>query len=147
MDKDKYPVFDMGNALEFEFVSEGPKGKIVKMVRYSTTEIPGMYNFAFGDKNHITGGINDLTRTNNGDTEKVLATVASTLLIFSEHFPGAAIYAEGSTMARNRLYRMGISNNYEQIRAYFEILGRKNDQWFRFKKNIEFDAFLARRKF
>jgi hypothetical protein len=57
MDQDKYLIIATGSALEFEFVSEGPKGKILKMVVYTPTEIPGLYNFAFGDKNHITGGI------------------------------------------------------------------------------------------
>jgi hypothetical protein len=33
--------FDKGNALEFEFVSEGTEGMIVQMLTYSTTEIPG----------------------------------------------------------------------------------------------------------
>jgi hypothetical protein len=34
-----------------------------------------MYNLGFGDYNEITGLIDDKVITNNGDREKVLATV------------------------------------------------------------------------
>ena len=54
--------------------------------------------------------------------------------------------AKGSNKARNRLYRIGITNNYESIKKDFEIFGLRSNQWYPFEKNVEFEAFLAKRK-
>ncbi len=50
-------------------------------------------------------------------------------------------------MARNRLYRIGISNNLEEIEDDFIVLGRLNDSWEIFEKNRNYTAFLLTRKF
>ena len=92
----------------FSFISEGKNGKIEKVIRYEkiTNDV---FNLGFGDKDSITGKINDKVVTNNGDTEKVLATVVSTVFTFTERNPNAYIYATGSNHVRNRLYRRGIT--------------------------------------
>jgi len=41
---------------------------------------------------------------------------------------------------------MGISNNFDDISQNFEIYGLLNDQWVIFKKNVNYDAFLVKRK-
>ena len=41
-----------------------------------------VYNIAFGDKDNTTGNIDDTIISNNGDSEKVLATVAATVYAF-----------------------------------------------------------------
>jgi hypothetical protein len=57
------------------------------------------------------------------------------------------IFATGSTKARTRLYRMGISNNLEEIQIDFEIFGLVGEKgWQPFQKHIEFEAFLVKRK-
>lgn len=66
----------------FEFISAGPKGAIRKIIHFQRTYTPGLYNLAFGDKHPITGEIDDLAITNNGDTDKVLATVVAALYTF-----------------------------------------------------------------
>jgi hypothetical protein len=147
MDMDKYPVVEDKHSLSFKFVSEGPKGKVEKKIVYTKLSNPDIYGLGFGDKILPGADIDDLNITNNGDMKKILATVASTLLVFTDWFPCASIFAEGSTKARNRLYRMAISNNYDLIRADFEIFGRINKKWQRFERNKEYEAFLARRKF
>jgi hypothetical protein len=63
-----------------------------------------------------------LSISNNGDSPKVLATVASTVYAFLERYPDAYVFATGSTNSRTRLYRMGISANYLEIRKDFNIL-------------------------
>lgn len=93
----------------FKFASEGSKGRIMKMVVYSQNHIKGLYNIAFGDLDPETNTINDVSVSNNGDTEKVLATVGATIYIFIEKYKDARIYATGSTKSRNRLYRMKIA--------------------------------------
>lgn len=146
MHLDRYPVITGKDSLVFDFVSEGKFGKVEKMVIYSQTGIPGLYNIGFGDKNKYAGDFDDVVVTNNGDSRKVLATVANTLYTFTEQYPNAIIFARGATLARTRLYRMGISNNYELINEDFDILGFRKGNWYPFQKNVEFDQFLAKRK-
>lgn len=130
----------------FEFISEGPKGKIKKIVQYSETNSKDLYNLGFGDKNDLTNEIDDFVITNNGDSQKVLATVASTLFVFTDHYPQAYVLATGSTLARTRLYRIGITNNLALIEKDFYIFGLKGNVWFKFKKNGPYDAFVVKRK-
>ena len=139
--------FELGTGFqEFEFDSIGPKGVIRKVVQYSETNLKDLYNLGFGDKDNKTNKINDLTIPNNGDSQKVLATVASTLLVFTEYFPEASVIAVGATLARTRLYRIGISNNLDAIEKDFHVYGLKNNKWHKFAKNIPYDAFLVKRK-
>jgi len=71
----------------FEFISEGSKGLIHKMVEYTETREENVFNLAFGDYDKNTKTIDDLSITNNGDSLKVLATVASTVYAFTEKYP------------------------------------------------------------
>ena len=130
----------------FEFMSEGTKGQIPKLIKYSETNLKDMYNLAFGDKNPDTGDIDDKVVSNNGDSEKVLATVVATIYAFFDKYPDSWIFATGSTKARTRLYRMGITKYIDEIKVDFEIFGLKENEWEPFKKEIEYDAFLVRRK-
>ena len=84
--------------------------------------------------------------TNNGDSEKVLTTVVATVYAFTDKYPDAWIYATGSTKARTRLYRIGITKFLSEVIADFEILGERNDDWELFRQNIEYEGFLVRRK-
>jgi hypothetical protein len=63
--------------LDFEFYSDGPMGKIRKIVRYRPLNTGGIsfFNLGFGDFNPKTGKIDDLAVTNNQDREKILATI------------------------------------------------------------------------
>ena len=143
----KYRVSD--TYLDFEFESEGPKGKIRKIVRYSPQNADGTtyFNLAFGDLNLTTGIIDDLAKTNNQDREKVLATIAATVLEFTTHFPDILIYAKGSTPARTRLYQIGIAANWIEIDALLYVYGYKQDiGWQPFRKNVNYNAFLVKRK-
>lgn len=142
----KYPVIIGETSMVFEFTSEGIHGSIAKLVVYSETHLHNFYNLGFGDKDEITGQIDDEIVTNNGDSEKVLATVASTLYIFMEKFPDAMVFATGSTKARTRLYRIGISNNFVEIKEDFNVYGLINDNWQDFQKQTEFEAFLVIKK-
>jgi hypothetical protein len=83
---DKYPVSIGETSMVFEFVSEGIHGEVSKLVVYSETHLHNFFNLGFGDKNKLTGEIDDEAVTNNGDSEKVLATVASTLSFSQKSF-------------------------------------------------------------
>jgi hypothetical protein len=143
----RYDVKTSPDVESFEFDSIGPKGTVRKVVRYSEINIRNFYNLGFGDKDPTTDFISDLTVTNNNDSQKVLATVAATLYAFTDTHVGAIIIATGSTEARTRLYRMGITNNLKEIEQDFEVLGlNANTEWEPFRKNITYGAFLIRRK-
>ena len=135
--------------LDFEFDSEGPKGKIRKVVRYSPQNANGItyFNLGFGDLNPKTGEIDDHVISNNLDREKILATVAATVLAFTSCFPDAMIYAKGSTPARTRLYQIGISANWKEIEPLLYVYGfERNIGWQSFQRNVKYLAFLAKRK-
>lgn len=132
----------------YEFISEGPKGQIHKMVEYSETGTENIYNLAFGDFNVKTNSIDDFSITNNGDSIKVLSTVASTVYVFTEKYPKAWIFATGSTAVRTRLYRMGITNNLEEIKEDFKVFGLTIDEneWEEFIVGEDYEAFLITKK-
>lgn len=142
----KYPLASSDRLMTFEFISEGPKGLIHKLVRYQPTNLKNVYNLAFGDKDHATGNIDDTVISNNGDSEKVLATVAATVYAFTDRYPDAWIYATGSTKSRTRLYRMGIAKFLAEIEDDIEVLGERSDDWETFRRDVEYEGFLVRRK-
>jgi hypothetical protein len=126
---DRYELKSDDQLTTFEFLSEGPKGKIEKIIQFSLVMEGNLYNLAFGDKNQLTGHIDDKVVTDNGDSEKVLATVVAAVYAFCDHFPNAWIYATGSTAARTRLYRMGINRYFDIVKADFEIFGQAESEW------------------
>ena len=130
----------------FSFISEGKNGKIEKVIRYEKIT-DDVFNWGFGDKDPITGKINDKVVTNNGDTEKVLATVVSTVFTFTERNPNAYIYATGSNHVRNRLYRRGITKYLSEALDTFAIYGMLPNQEFEiFNPNTDYVGFLLHLK-
>ena len=145
-----YPRYEYATEDElniFEFVSIGNKGKVTKIVQYTEMTIKGYYNLGFGDLDIETKEINDEIVTNNGDGQKVLATVVSTVYSFTGKNPDAYIYATGSNEARTRLYRMGITNNLQELKKDFHVYGLRNDQVFEhFIVGEDYLGFLVTRK-
>lgn len=148
MNKPKYIYKSEEQLKVYEFISEGFNGQIKKMVTYTYTGTENIYNLGFGDYNEETKTIDDKSITNNGDSLKVLATVASTVYAFTEKYPNAFIFATGSTSVRTRLYRMGITNNIEDIKTDFVVYGLsiETNQWEEFVAGEDYEAFLVTRK-
>jgi hypothetical protein len=142
----RYDYLTEGNAELFKFNSHGIKGEIKKLVVYTKMLEEDIYNLAFGDYDEETDSINDQVITNNNDSQKVLATVASTLYVFTEKHPLVWVYATGSNHARTRLYRMGITTNLEEITIDFVVYGLIEDVWYEFEKEKNYEAFLIKRK-
>jgi hypothetical protein len=84
--------------------------------------------------------------TNNEDSLKVLATVASSVYAFTTERPSAWVFATGSTSVRTRLYRMGLTNNIVEISKDFQVYGLKDDNWEEFIIGEDYEAFLVKRK-
>ncbi len=147
MKQERYNFLSEQNYLDFEFDSDGPNGKIRKVVSFRPENTGGItyFSLGFGDMNDESNEVNDMVVSNNQDRNKVLATVAAAVLDFTERFPDMAVYATGSNRTRTRLYQMLISRNLPEIEAIFEVMGSKNDLWEQFRKNVNYDAFLIQR--
>jgi hypothetical protein len=144
---DRYNYEVSKSFLRYNFYSEGPRGRIKKAVLYGllgARKGVDHYNLAFGDYDHNMEIIDDLSISNNGDRDKILATVAFTVIEFAGHFPGCKIVAGGSTPARTRLYQMGIAKYYKEISVLFDIQGlTENDDWVSFKTRENYKAILV----
>ena len=125
----------------YEFYSEGPKGKISKMVRF-TSFVGNIYQISFGDVHSGTDRMNDQTVSGNGDMVKVIFTVAKVIYEFTEIFPKAEICFTGSTKSRTRLYQMLINKHKHLIQTVFDIVGYYNgvEETFNSGRNYDFVA-------
>jgi hypothetical protein len=135
---------------QYDFYSDGPKGRIRKAVLYTfigTRDGTDYYNLGFGDYNEDQKTVNDLSVSNNEDRDKILATVAITTLEFTSHFPDCKIVAAGSTPARTRLYQMGVAKYYKEISEMLDIQGLTAEKgWQSFKGGVNYLALLVSRK-
>jgi len=132
----RYELIAEQSLMVFEFTSEGTKGQIPKLIKFSETTLKGFYNLAFGDKDLETGEIDDNVVSNNGDSEKVLATVVSAVFAFTDLYKDVWVYASGSTKSRTRLYRMGITKYFDEVKQDFHIFGLLDGEWHEFKKKL-----------
>ena len=67
--------------------------------------------------------------------------------LFFDNYSTAYVYATGSTKARTRLYRIGISKYYEEMHNDFYLYGQVGDDFPESELNKDYDGFLAQRKF
>jgi len=128
MDFPKYELSANADFTVFEFISGGHNGSIRKAIKYTQTLNHDVYNMGFGDiisENEATGEveIDDEAVSNNGDIEKVLATVAYSFYAFTARYPGVLVLFGGSNTAKVRLYRMVISKYYGEITKTFLVYG------------------------
>lgn len=145
MTLERYPLDVSKDFIVFEFVSESPAKKIIKWIRFIKSG-DDIYNLAFGDKKPDEDDFDDDVVSNNGDKQKVLATVAASVFIFTEKYPEAWVHATGSTKSRTRLYQIGISQNLDELKKYFKIYGLYEEKWLPFVKNTPYEAFIVKRK-
>lgn len=147
MKLDRYELKAGRTLVSFEFISVGPKGRIKKLIQFTPTNYNNLYNLAFGNKHPETGRIDDLAISDNGDSEKVLASVVAAIYAFTDKYPEAWVHATGSTNVRTRLYRMGISKYWDEAKNDFHILGQIHDEWEPFIIGTDYEAFVVKRKF
>lgn len=127
----------------YYFFSEGSRGNIKKGVFFQLIDgEQELYNLAFGDWDDDTGILDDLIRTNNRDTQKVLNTVAVAVVDFMDRNPRAKLIARGSTKSRTRLYQMNILRNLGTISEDYYVQGFKNGCWEPFSSGVSYEAFL-----
>jgi hypothetical protein len=144
MGKDKYIVEAGEDHLTYTFYSVGPKGSILKIILYQKIS-ENLYNLAFGDSHGRGYEFDDFIRTDNKDTEIVLATVASTLYDFFEHYDGSLVVAQGSSHSRTRLYRRYITIFIDAIKSDFVLFGELDGKLERFRIDIDYQSFLIKK--
>jgi hypothetical protein len=143
---DKYTYFTNYNGLDYEFESIGPKGVIKKVARFSKMKAINTYNFGFGDLNETTGEIDDSISSNNADHEKIIGTLGNIIMDFLSQNINNQIYIEGTDTYRTRFYQIYLNRYFDELNENYIIFGFKDKNWSNFKKGINYEAFLGRRK-
>ncbi len=139
MNLDTYDLDYKPDFLSFEFFSEGPKGRIKKFIQFEKIIAPEIqneiYNLSFGDYNDAKGRIDDLVVSDNKDAEKVLNTVVTAIILFTDEYPNVSVLTQGSTPSRTRYYTMEISKHLQEITGTFEIWGALSErEWELFRE-------------
>ena len=158
MQIEKYRTESTVDNLIYTFESVGEK-VIKKIVEYSKlnpvyiglSDDDNVYNLAFGDWNDEINDYVDNVESNNGDMEKVLATVANTAFEFWEEYPDALIFFRGSQPTgekarRTRLYQMKINRYFADISLIADVRGFENYGWEQFMVDKNYIAFLISQK-
>ena len=138
----------------YMFDSIGRNGHITKIIGFNAINMPeleplgfvSVYNLGFGDYDRVTGLISDTVKSNNGDRDKVLATVATAALDFLDKHSDLILYATGSTPERTRLYQIGLNRYYAQLENAYLIFGLSAEGWQTFEQKTNYKAFLLKRK-
>ncbi|KAA6439691.1 hypothetical protein FEM33_11345 [Dyadobacter flavalbus] len=150
----------------FQFYSEGDKTYNMLMALQPLRR-PRSYNLAFGVWDEKTNKIDDKIELKNGDSDKILATVAQKTLEFLQKYPDSNIFATGSAepgelRVRTRRYQIGINNNYEFLSEkhnIYALIADKDEKgnfygnwpawegrWEPFQKGTNYDGFLLNLK-
>jgi hypothetical protein len=141
MGKPVYPFTIVGDeALRFEFESLGPR-TIPKVILIKSTGLPAIYSLALLDQ-MPDGSLSDMTVSDNGDMETVLATVIQCLSVFLDRHPQSVVAFAGSTTARTRLYRIAIVRELQRASERFRIWGMNESAVESFQPDGLYEGFL-----
>lgn len=146
---EKYSYTANEDGMKFAFESTGPKGvikKVIKYVKIASWADLSVYNLGFGDWSDELNDIDDSKKFNNGDRDKILATVASSVLEFTARKGQLVVLAEGVNAARTRLYQMAINAHLAEIKEYFWIYGIYQKIPCPFEPGVNYEAFCVIKK-
>jgi len=151
MNEERYiKVESTSDYLTFTFVSQGRHGDLIKVVSFEEIARLNTFNLALGTF-QSDGEIDFVTITNNGDRNKILATVAMIVGIFIEQHPGKNVYITGSDSRRTLLYQRAIAYGYSDLVQMFNIYGNilsdsAMGEFEPFDKTKNYSGFLIERK-
>ena len=133
--------FQVGaEARNFSFSSAGPR-PVEKRIIYAETTLPDFFNLALADLEE-DGSLNFYSVRNNGDLERIMATIAQTLLVFFQHYPTAKVAFTGSTTARTRLYQIILARESHAVAVDFVLSGVKDGLLETLRPNRDYDGFV-----
>jgi len=137
-----YEFYTTESGDHYNFKSVGKNGEIEKVARFDKLG-RNIYNIAFGDWNN--NKLHDRAVSNNGDKDKILATVGRIISDFTETLPEALVFARGVDQVRTRLYQQEINKHLDIIGPFFMIWGFLDGRWTPFKKGVNYHAFIGHR--
>ncbi|MCF0060317.1 hypothetical protein MUK70_13800 [Dyadobacter chenwenxiniae] len=156
MKLEKYEL-DQLDPFMYVFNSTGRQGRITMLVAFTPLG-EDIFNLGFGVWHKESRYADDSVETRNGDTDKILGTVAQIALDFLNAHPNASIYATGSCAKRTRKYQMGINKYMAELCERYVIKGLVTDKtrnnplaiiypkwhnnWQSLKSGVNYDAFL-----
>jgi hypothetical protein len=129
----------------FRFISEGVPAHITKEIRFAELPDSGMYSIHMGDIKQ-NGDFDPFAISNNGDRNRVLATVFRAIEMYTEKYPARSILIGSLTKQRARLFRIAIGANMKILSRVFTILEVHEGRFSPFKPNTDSTIFHLRRK-
>jgi hypothetical protein len=142
---ERYQLIATPDFETYEFFSEGPKGTIRKFIEFRKID-RRVYNLAFGDWDELNQRIDDKSRSNNSDMRKILSTVAGAVVLFLNNHRYAVLFIQGQTLAKTRLYQMGLNKIWPEINSLYDIAGFRNGIWESFTPGNNYKAFSLQLK-
>jgi hypothetical protein len=148
MEWEIYELKKTKNGLHYSFYSEGPRGRIGKVIKFQWMRGVGSstFNLAFGDFNEETDLFDDRSVSNNYDRVKVLHTVAAAIIDFLGDHHRSIILIKANTLPRARLYQMMISSIWSAIERQYEVYGKYESDWIPFRKGLNYSEFIVYKK-
>jgi hypothetical protein len=145
MIEDPYPFVIHNRNKLYIFASIG-KQRIQKVIQFSYIE-DDVYNLGLADFKN--GCLDFYNFSANGDSWKVLITVASAVVQFTEHYPNAEVIIRASESKRLQLYNRILEHRLVQINTLFEVFGitdYSNKIAEPFQVGKKYEAFSVKRK-
>lgn len=131
------------NFTKFEFVSDGAKGRIKKVISFHPTFINGFYNLTLSNETTVN---EPFEFSDDADAGRIVATLLSAIYAFTDYRKNALVYAIPNTASRARLYRMIITRYSREIRSNFILFGFSGNSWENFRKDADYLAFAFRKR-
>lgn len=142
MDEPQYPFEHPITEIRYDFKSTSQEKEVRKRVIFTTSDFQDVYNLALVDVLE-DGRLSDITESRNKDMKTVLATVVSIIVNFFSAYPDKIVAFRGSDERRQRLYRLIISRDLDEIERKFIVLGVTADgKSESFQSNQLYDYFV-----
>jgi hypothetical protein len=142
MDEPRYPFEYPITEIRYDFKSISHEKEVNKRVVFTTSNFQNIYNLALVDVLE-DGSLSDITESRNKDMKTILATVMRITMNFLEANPDKIIAFRGSDERRQRLYRLLISRDLNEIEKEFVILGVSSEGKSEpFQSNHLYDYFV-----
>ena len=146
MDKPIYEFYGPIIEYRYAFLSISTEKQVIKVVRFSETEIEDTYNLVLLDIMPDGSESNDKTETKNKDMETVLATVIAIITSFLHENPTWFIHIEGSDIKRKRVYQILINREYTNLTTDYVIFGGNGDEREIFEKGKNYQYFIITKR-
>ncbi|SOD88393.1 DUF6934 family protein [Spirosoma fluviale] len=144
MNQPFYQFTTSKEVLRFNFISVGHR-TIHKVIIYQKLPPPNLYNLVLADIDKYNQ-LDDFSISDNGDRDKILATVIQTMFVFFEQYPNASVSFVGSTPARTRLYQAAIARELDVATQRLAIYGLVNGIPEPFERNKSYSGFVIFQK-